>query len=190
LLVDNSYLKKAIWPNTSLILTSDEGESLFNMTQSTNGTLLYRATRDGFTALAFHEKCDGKANTVTIIKTNGNYVFGGYTSAKWNSDLSYSIDASAFIFSLRRDGISKSYQFKITKPQYAIFGGSYGGPNFGVGDFEIRDRSDINTGSWTRFCFTYQCPSGYSFDEYTKSFLAGSYNKWLTSEIEVYQIFQ
>ena len=45
------------------------------------GNLLYRATRDGFTASAFHEKCDGKENTITIIKTNGNYVFGGHTSA-------------------------------------------------------------------------------------------------------------
>jgi hypothetical protein len=56
------------------------------MAQVKVGNLLYRATRDGFTASAFHEKCDGKENTITIIKTNGNYVFGGYTSAKWNSN--------------------------------------------------------------------------------------------------------
>jgi hypothetical protein len=40
------------------------------MTNSKNGTLLYRGTRDGFTAKSFHEKCDGKENTITIIKTD------------------------------------------------------------------------------------------------------------------------
>jgi hypothetical protein len=47
------------------------------MTESTNGTLLYKATRDGFEPSSFHEKCDGKENTIAIIETNGNYVFGG-----------------------------------------------------------------------------------------------------------------
>ncbi len=43
--------------------------------------LLYRATRDGFNGEVFHSKCDGKGNTITIIKNNLNYVFGDYVSS-------------------------------------------------------------------------------------------------------------
>ena len=40
--------------------------------------LLYRGSRDGFSAGSFHEKCDNKGPTVTIVLAN-NCVFGGYT---------------------------------------------------------------------------------------------------------------
>ncbi len=155
------------------------------MTNSTNGVLLYRATRDGFTAKAFHEKCDGKANTLTIIMTNENYVFGGYTAAEWNSAGFYIEDSSAFIFSLRRNGISKRDKLTVKNEKYAINGNSKIGPSFGYIDIRINDRSDINTGSRAIFCSFYQCPPGF-----TTSLLAGSYDKWLTSEIEVYSIHQ
>ena len=75
--------------------------SLIEMTTSNNEKLLYRATRDGFTAKAFHSICDGKANTITIIKNNFNYVFGGFASAAWNSSGIFASDNSAFVFSLR-----------------------------------------------------------------------------------------
>ena len=65
---------------------------------------MYRGSRDGFNANAFHSLCDGKANTVTIIQTDGNYVFGGYTASPWKSDDSYGNDPTAFIFSLRKNG--------------------------------------------------------------------------------------
>ena len=74
-------------------------------------TLLYRATRDGFAASSFHSRCDGRDNTVTIIKTNSNYVFGAYTAAQWSSSNGYVSDSTAFIFSLRRNGVSNSEKF-------------------------------------------------------------------------------
>jgi hypothetical protein len=37
---------------------------------SLTGRLLYRATKDGFTAEAFNFKRDGKENTITLIKNN------------------------------------------------------------------------------------------------------------------------
>jgi hypothetical protein len=71
------------WFNTSLMLNVDEYISLVNMIKFTNDTLLYRATTHGFEASAFHAKCDGKENTITIIKTNG------YSSIMFGSLLSY-----------------------------------------------------------------------------------------------------
>ena len=41
--------------------------------------LLYRASRDGNTAAAFHEKCDNKGATIVIAKVqNSEKIVGGY----------------------------------------------------------------------------------------------------------------
>ncbi len=150
---------------------------------------MYRATRDGFLASAFHAKCDGMANTVSIIKTNGNYVFGGYSAAQWVSNSSYGYDASAFLFSLRKNGVSNNLKFTVTMPQVAIYGFPTYGPTFGsTSDIRIIDKSNVNVGSATLFCYGYQCPQGYAPGATTKAFLAGSYNNWLTTEIEIYQM--
>ena len=40
--------------------------------------LCYRAALHGWGATKFHDRCDGRNNTVTIVKKD-QYVFGGYT---------------------------------------------------------------------------------------------------------------
>jgi hypothetical protein len=49
-------------------------------------TLLYRGTEHGFRVSHFHNKCDGKPNTVTIILTTNGFIFGGFTPVAWNSN--------------------------------------------------------------------------------------------------------
>ena len=44
----------------------------------------WHAKTDGSTASTFHNNCDGKGPTVTIIKYGG-YIFGGYTDVSWHS---------------------------------------------------------------------------------------------------------
>ena len=44
--------------------------------------LCYNATSHGWGAKTFHDRCDGKKNTVTIIQKD-QYVFGGYTDIPW-----------------------------------------------------------------------------------------------------------
>ena len=46
--------------------------------------LLFRASRDGFAASAFHSKCDNKGPTVTVVKSSVN-IFGGFTETSWTS---------------------------------------------------------------------------------------------------------
>jgi hypothetical protein len=41
--------------------------------------LLYRGTRDGFGSSNFHCKCDGHHDTITLIRTTKDFIFGGYT---------------------------------------------------------------------------------------------------------------
>jgi hypothetical protein len=47
--------------------------------------LLWRGSRDGFTADEFHRRCDGHANTLTIILDTDRNVFGGFTPVEWES---------------------------------------------------------------------------------------------------------
>jgi hypothetical protein len=47
--------------------------------------LLWRGSRDGFTAEEFHRRCDGRANTLTLIEDTDGNVFGGFTPVKWES---------------------------------------------------------------------------------------------------------
>jgi len=42
----------------------------------------WQASRDGWEAKRFHDLCDGKGPTVTIVKVN-KYIFGAYTSRSW-----------------------------------------------------------------------------------------------------------
>ena len=48
--------------------------------------LLYSATKDGGDPSIFHQKCDDISPTLTVIKTNTDKIFGGYTTQSWNGN--------------------------------------------------------------------------------------------------------
>jgi hypothetical protein len=140
----------------------------------------------------FMKNVMAKTTQLQLLKTDGNYVFGGYTAAKWTSgdrnniDRKYTADTKAFIFSVRRKGISCNHKFMVNDANRAIYGSPYYGPTFGSGyDFFIKDKSNINIGSYTYLGHGYHYPSE-NVDR--KSSLAGSFEGWLTTEIEVYKI--
>ena len=69
----------------SVILTNENHRSVLKgwlLSQGGKWRLLFRASRDGFAAAAFHSKCDNKGPTVTIVKS-GNNIFGGFTEESW-----------------------------------------------------------------------------------------------------------
>lgn len=45
----------------------------------------WRAKTDGWAASTFHNNCDGKGPTVTIVQV-GNYIFGGYVDKSWGGE--------------------------------------------------------------------------------------------------------
>jgi hypothetical protein len=67
----------------SLIIS--EFPQLFDEFRHKKWQLLWRGSRDGFGASDFHSRCDGHANTLTLIEENGGFLFGGFTPAKWDS---------------------------------------------------------------------------------------------------------
>ena len=50
-----------------------------------NFKLLFRASEHNFEAKAFHEYCDGKPQTILLVKTNYGKIIGGYTPIEWQS---------------------------------------------------------------------------------------------------------
>jgi hypothetical protein len=45
---------------------------------------LYVASRDGWSTRKFHDLCDGKGPTITLVRTETGHIFGGYTSVPWS----------------------------------------------------------------------------------------------------------
>jgi hypothetical protein len=140
-----------------------------------------------------HSKCDNRANLVSIIKSNTNYVFGAYTSVPWNSTGTWTKDPNAFIHSIRRSGISKMDKFMI-KPDVAdgaFYGNAIGGGDsiFYYCDIIVYNQSNTTVRSRCNLGGYYQLPEGITVNSAEAiNFLAGNHNQWLTTEIEVYQI--
>lgn len=61
--------------------------------------LLYRASKYGDTAKIFKEKCKEK-NTLTIVQTTDNSIFGGFTRVPWDDSDKNKEDEDAFCFSV------------------------------------------------------------------------------------------
>ena len=83
----------------SVILSVDQCGTLINWLKETGAIkdmtmagdkLLYRGSRNGWAASAFHSCCDNKGPTVTVIKS-GNYIFGGYTEQEWKGKIRTSL---------------------------------------------------------------------------------------------------
>jgi hypothetical protein len=55
--------------------------------------LFYRASEHEFCAKKFHEKCDGVADTLTVIWTEFDKKIGGFTPLKWKSPKIYEYTA-------------------------------------------------------------------------------------------------
>jgi hypothetical protein len=96
-------------------------------------SLLYRGTRDGFGSDDFHTKCNGRANTLTILKAKqSSYIFGGFTTVMWDSFSGDKSDPNAFLFSLtNKDNQPLKMKINPNKHHGAIYCHSSCGPTFG-----------------------------------------------------------
>ena len=61
---------------------------------------IYRGSEDGFLAENFHNLCDGKGPTLTVVESSMGKKFGGYTLVPWSSEQGWKEDLESFVFSL------------------------------------------------------------------------------------------
>ncbi|KAM9500919.1 interferon-induced protein 44-like [Clarias gariepinus] len=93
-------------------------------------TLLFKASVHGFTADAFHRKCDRQGSTLTVAYNNSGYIFGAYTSKDYAQTGQNIIDDKAFMFSFNEREVDKApLRWTSTNAQCAFIDGNTG-PNY------------------------------------------------------------
>ncbi|CAM9335016.1 unnamed protein product [Scytosiphon promiscuus] len=148
--------------------------------------LIYRASRDGMNAEAFHSRCNDISSTITLVKHLSSRnspkcqgVVGGYTSARWAArsghGLHFNFSADAFIFSLDDDEFGRMsaappldprmYKIKESRAGWAIHCGSNFGPSFGADDLSVTLKKKNSTAVLNTGNQTYEVPEGSSFLE-------------------------
>jgi len=152
--------------------------------------LLYKATRDNFTGQSFHQKCDGKGNTVVVVKSANGNIFGGYSPCKWASNGAYAYDQSSFLFSLV-NSLGKPLKFVHSGSNLnSIYGNAGYGPTYGSGhDLHICNNSNTTAGSYTNASYSFpmtDLPGYTNGTDNSKNIFAGGYN-FMTTEIEVFE---
>ena len=116
--------------------------------------LLYRASRDGWTAEAFHDKCDGFASTITLARVNRqgsettDSVVGGFSSVPWASSGDWHNSPGAFLFVLK-DGVGNGQPMRWGVndghvDQAVYLRGSHG-PSFGNWAFAVVNWNEAST---------------------------------------------
>eukprot|EP00026_Physarum_polycephalum_P011207 Phypoly_transcript_11412.p1 GENE.Phypoly_transcript_11412~~Phypoly_transcript_11412.p1 ORF type:complete len:404 (+),score=58.10 Phypoly_transcript_11412:55-1212(+) len=150
-----------------------------------NFHLLYKATRDGFTASDFHNLCDNQSTTVVVISSSG-YIFGGYFPESWESNCKWKTHPESFIFTLTNPHSIPPTRY-LLKPndQYAVM--NFSTPNrwcfsFGGGsDMIVCSDSHKEQHSHFNFPHSYLDTTGKGKDTFTGC------AKFVTQEIEIYR---
>ena len=55
--------------------------------ENTTFKLLFKASRDGYSANSFHRICDNRGATICIIKSDHGNIFGGFTIIPWSNQI-------------------------------------------------------------------------------------------------------
>ena len=179
---DDSIIKSTIIPDLTKFNFIKERLNKVNIEGQTihkiNFELLYRAKRHGDRAKDFHLRCDMYQNTLTIIKTEGGLIFGGFTSQSWEGKDSDKEDENAFCFSLDKQKIYNSI-----KGKKAIYANPNQGPSFQNCIFEIKDKFFENGGN---------CDSDVKshYDNIEEEFeINGGDNHFLVEDLEVFAVY-
>ena len=150
---------------------------LFNKDKKMNFLLLYSAKINGDKSQKFHELCDNHRNTLIIIKTDLNNIFGGFAGKTWNSlELGRKRDFKSFIFSIQNQ---KIYNPKADS-KYHLYCSDNDGPCFYA--FSV-DNSCLENGG---FCDEiYKC----NYDSFENEFeLNNGIKQFKINELEIYEV--
>ena len=97
---------------------------------------VYKASRDGWSAINFHENVDGRGSALVVVLSKSGKKFGGYNPLGWDSTDDYGSSNAAFLW--YDGGGSEAVRCPILAGgNAAIFDYATGGPNFGAADLVI-----------------------------------------------------
>jgi len=148
--------------------------------------LLWRGSRDGFNASAFHTRCDGKGPTLTVIRAQNQVnIFGGFTADAWSGSGAYG-QGKAWLFSLVNK-FGKCIKVEAASSSNNMYNNSSYGPTFGAGhDMHVIGNMKSNSNYCNPSSYR-NIPVGYDMVTIDNTLFAGSYN-FTVEEIEVYKV--
>ncbi|CAB4383037.1 unnamed protein product [Rhizophagus irregularis] len=138
---------------------SNRNNSLINYTKRLefNWSLLYRASRDGYSSSDFHLKCDNRGACVVVIKIRGHdQIIGGFNPIGWyTSRYEYYSTSDSFIFSINLNNSHHQNALnqeniklcRVKDASRAIYQDPTRGPTFGYPDLSISDNCNENSRS-------------------------------------------
>ncbi|MDR3737666.1 MAG: TLD domain-containing protein [Terracidiphilus sp.] len=104
-------------------------------------TLLYRGSRDGMSAAAFHSRCDGKGPTLVLVRCTKGWVFGGYAGTSWESSGRLVASPDAFVMSVKGPLSGAPARFPV-RPEHAheaLSCPAHWGPSFYCGLYVLAE---------------------------------------------------
>eukprot|EP00928_Gymnodinium_smaydae_P025392 TRINITY_DN2022_c4_g1_i1.p1 TRINITY_DN2022_c4_g1~~TRINITY_DN2022_c4_g1_i1.p1 ORF type:complete len:483 (-),score=73.21 TRINITY_DN2022_c4_g1_i1:418-1866(-) len=115
--------------------------------------LLFRGSRDGFTASAFHSKCDNQGATVIVALGGDGYIFGGFSDVPWTSSGSKIPAPNAFVFEIAGEYVDEPHKVKlgIEGQIGVVFDHANYGPQFGSAP-ELRLNNSIGRSTTATIC--------------------------------------
>lgn len=125
---------KVINQNNYNLITNDEDFKFFALNINNNAKisyeLLYKASVDGEASTVFHSKCDGKGETITVVKIVKGSKCGGFTPISWQKDGCWQKDPSlrSFVCNLdnqQKFNLKKNYSHALDfhEGKLSCFGG-------------------------------------------------------------------
>ena len=178
--IDSNILKESNRENEFL-------QKIFEWSGYKKMELLFRGTRDGMTNTAFHNKCDNQGQTLTLIKNDKGYIFGGYASISWKNESNHTFHSApdSFLFTLTNIHNTQPTKFPSKNDNKEIRHYSGYGPAFGYGTDLGINGNISNNGGWSNFPYTYQDVLGKGKSIFTNDNNNGSFK---VNEIEVFKL--
>lgn len=96
---------------------------------------VYKATKDGWSAVDFHNCVDGKGSAIVVVLSKSGKRFGGFNPLGWMSSDDYGNSNAAFLW-FEKNGKSGKCPI-LPGGNTAIYDFATGGPNFGAADLQI-----------------------------------------------------
>jgi len=139
--------------------------------------LVFKGTKDGMNATAFHNNANNKGPTITVVKSTHGKIFGGFAPESWTSRNNYINSQKTFIFSVtnkaKHELISPSSHCATSCYDYSSYGPTFGGGH----DFHLSNDFTSNS----NYC------NKNSFNFTDNNALTGGYN-FQCEEVEVYSL--
>lgn len=132
-------------------LSKDQEKQLLSLLGHVRLHLLYKASVHGFTAAAFHSRCDKQGPSVIVAYNAAGFVFGAYTSKDYTQSGVGVNDEEAFLYSIIENR-KKHLRVAGISGQCAFTDGDTG-PNFGALVFLHDDKPEFQSKPGTSFHF-------------------------------------